>query len=165
MGLFSATADCTANEEAVQRMTLDRSDWPAVVSTSTVLANDTVRQILNSVHDEEMIRIKIRHFADSGAAFNVNVLPVIEGDVRLDRRQFKSVLPEQVSSVISDYIGANATRVGVWEPRIVTANRGQGVNVSSSVEAGGASSGLGHIGWVLGAMGVGAGIVALMLLR
>ena len=68
MGLFSATADCTANEEALQRMTLDRSDWPAVVSTSTVLANDTVRQILNSVHDEEMIRIKIRHFADSGAA-------------------------------------------------------------------------------------------------
>ena len=104
-------------------------------------------------------------FADSGAAFNVNVLPVIEGDVRLDRRQFKSVLPEQVSSVISDYIGANATRVGVWEPRIVTANRGQGVNGSSSVEAGGASSGLGHTGWVLGAMGVGAGIVALMLLR
>ena len=68
IGLFSATADCTANEETVQRMTLDRSDWPAVVSTSTVLANDTVRQILNSVHDEEMIRIKIRHFADSSAA-------------------------------------------------------------------------------------------------
>ena len=36
--------------------------------TSTVLANDTVRQILSSVHDEEMIRIKIRHFADSSAA-------------------------------------------------------------------------------------------------
>ena len=68
MGLFSATADCTANEEAVQRMTLDRSDWPAVVSTSTVLANDTVRQILSSVHDEERVRIKIRHFADSSSA-------------------------------------------------------------------------------------------------
>ncbi|MHC8605823.1 hypothetical protein ACYVVD_11820 [Arenicellales bacterium IMCC58067] len=68
VGLLSATADCTANEETVQRITLDRSDWPAVVSTSTVLANDTVRQILSSVHDEEMIRIKIRHFADSGAA-------------------------------------------------------------------------------------------------
>ena len=68
VALLSATVDCTANEETVQRMTLDRSDWPAVVSTSTVLANDTVRQILSSVHDEEMIRIKIRHFADSGAA-------------------------------------------------------------------------------------------------
>ena len=68
VGLLSATADCTANEETVQRITLDRSDWPAVVSTSTVLANDVVRQILSSVHDEEMIRIKIRHFADSSAA-------------------------------------------------------------------------------------------------
>ncbi|MDB4826586.1 hypothetical protein OAI08_06855 [Gammaproteobacteria bacterium] len=68
VGLLSVTADCTANEEAVQQMTLDRSDWPAVVSTSMVLANDTVRQILSSVHDEEMIRIKIRHFADSSSA-------------------------------------------------------------------------------------------------
>ena len=68
VGFVSTTAVCTANEEAVQRITLDRSDWPAVVSTSMVLANDTVRQILSSVHDEEMIRIKIRHFADSGAA-------------------------------------------------------------------------------------------------
>lgn len=68
VGFVSTTAVCTANEEAVQRITLDRSDWPAVVSTSMVLANDTVRQILSSVHDEEMIRIKIRHFADSSAA-------------------------------------------------------------------------------------------------
>ena len=104
-------------------------------------------------------------FADTGAAFNVNVLPVIEGDVRLDRRQFKSVLPGQVSSVISDYIGANATRVGVWEPKIVTAIKGQGLNGTSAGKSGGPSSGLGHIGWVLGAMGVGAGIVALMLMR
>ena len=68
VGLISAAADCAANEESVQRMTIDRSDWPAVVSTSTVLANDTVRQILSSVHDEERVRIKIRHFADSSSA-------------------------------------------------------------------------------------------------
>lgn len=104
-------------------------------------------------------------FADAGAGFNVHVAPVVEGEAKLDRLQLTRILPDRVTSVMTECIGANATRVGVWEPKVVAAVKGQRATVAFQVDDVATSTGLGHVGWVLGIMGVGAGIVALMLMQ
>ena len=64
-------------------------------------------------------------FANTGAGFNVSVSPVVSGEGKIDRRQLTNMLPDRVTSVMTECIGANATRVGVWEPRVVAAVKGQ----------------------------------------
>lgn len=105
-------------------------------------------------------------FAETGSGFNVNVTPVINGEARIDRRRLTRVLPEHVASVMSDCIGANSTRVGVWEPKVVASIKGKGGQAGhKGAEGQPSSAGLGHIGWVLGIMGIAAGAVAFMLMR
>ena len=104
-------------------------------------------------------------FAETGAGFNVLVAPIADGEVRIDRRRLTSVLPDRVTSVMTDCIGANATRVGVWEPKVVAAIKGKLGDAGAKNTSAQASSGLGHIGLVLGAMGIAAGLIALMLMQ
>ncbi len=104
-------------------------------------------------------------FANTGAGFNVSVSPVVSGEAKIDRRQLTSVLPGRVTSVMTECIGANATRVGVWEPKVVAAVKGQGQPAQAEAGDVKTSTGLGHIGWVLGVLGVGAGLIALMLMQ
>lgn len=104
-------------------------------------------------------------FADTGPGFNVSVAPFASGEGSINRSQLTTMLPDRVTSVMTECIGANATRVGVWEPRVVASVKGQ--NKSAPIEPSDVktSTGLGHIGWVLGVLGVGAGLIALMLLQ
>ncbi|MEM6500000.1 MAG: hypothetical protein AAGB04_11125 [Pseudomonadota bacterium] len=104
-------------------------------------------------------------FANTGAGFNVSVSPVASGAGKIDRRRLTHVLPGRVTSVMTECIGANATRVGIWEPKVVAEIKGRSRPTEAQSGDVKTSTGLGHIGWVLGVLGVGAGLIALMLMQ